>query len=257
MPFYAVKVGRKTGVYKTWEGCSKQVTGFPGAVFKKFNNYADAYFFAVPFKPGCSKLSKQELEELANTGLLGSDDEIIIDPESDCNLKAEKPDGAAVSLGNTALITDFNKKDSFSLYTDGACSGNPGKGGYGYAVVHNNALIVKGSGGLLATTNNQMELTAVIEGLKEIPEKYSVVVYSDSSYVVNAFNKDWITGWKSRDWYKSNGEPVANRELWESLLSVIDMHSSVRFVWVKGHAGNKYNELCDQLAVKAIGALKE
>lgn len=142
------------------------------------------------------------------------------------------------------------------LYADGACSGNPGPGGYGYAVVINDTVSLKGSGGLLATTNNQMELTAIIEGLKVIPNHYSVSVYSDSSYVVNAFTKNWISGWRRRNWVKSDGNPVANRELWEELIALISLRPSVKFVWVKGHAGNQYNEMCDRLAVKAISALK-
>lgn len=143
-----------------------------------------------------------------------------------------------------------------ALYTDGACSGNPGPGGYGYVVVINDIISLKGSGGLLATTNNQMELTAVIEGLKVIPSDYSVVVYSDSSYVVNAFTKNWLAAWQKRSWAKSDGSPVANRELWEKLADLIAVRPSVRFVWIKGHADNKYNNLCDSLAVKAINTLK-
>ncbi len=147
------------------------------------------------------------------------------------------------------------KANEIALYTDGACSGNPGKGGYGYAVVINDTLSLNGSGGMLATTNNQMELTAVIEGLKVIPNEYPVVVYTDSSYVVNAFEKGWIAGWRKRNWLKADGEPVANRELWEGLLSAMDAHPPVRFVWLKGHAGNPYNEMCDRLAVDAIRSL--
>lgn len=151
----------------------------------------------------------------------------------------------------------YNNNFEIALYTDGACSGNPGPGGYGYALVINNTLSLQGSGGLLSTTNNQMELMAVIEGLKEVPKDYSVVVYSDSAYVVNAFTKDWISGWINRNWQKRNGDMVANRELWENLLAAIDLHPSVRFIWVKGHAGNPYNELCDRLAVNAIQAFKK
>ena len=97
-----------------------------------------------------------------------------------------------------------------------------------------------------------MELSAVIEGLRAVSGVQSVIVYSDSSYVVNAFEQHWIDGWKRRNWVKSDGSQVLNRELWEQLLSVMTEHKEVKFVWVKGHAGNKYNELCDKLAIEAI-----
>ena len=160
------------------------------------------------------------------------------------------------AIGERFILNEPVKQKSsaprVTLFTDGACAGNPGKGGWGYAVVINDKLVLTGSGGLLATTNNQMELTAVIEGLKVIPKNYSVTVYSDSSYVVNAFNKNWIDGWRCRNWLTPTKEPVANRELWELLIETTSSLVSVQFVWVKGHAGNKYNELCDRLAVDAI-----
>ena len=103
------------------------------------------------------------------------------------------------------------------------------------------------SGIMEETTNNQMELTAVIEGLKALKEPCKVTVYSDSAYVVNAFNQDWITGWINNNWRNSKKDPVANKELWEELIALTKKHT-VEFIKVKGHAGNKYNEICDKLA---------
>ena len=133
-----------------------------------------------------------------------------------------------------------------TLYTDGACSGNPGKGGWG-AVLLFGQFEKQMSGVNELTTNNQMELTAVIEGLKALKEPCEVLVYSDSAYVVNAFNNDWISGWQQNNWRNSKKDPVANRELWEELIELTRVHK-VTFNKVKGHAGDKYNEICDSLA---------
>lgn len=141
-----------------------------------------------------------------------------------------------------------------TLYTDGACSGNPGPGGYGAI------LIFKGfekeiSGGELNTTNNKMEITAVVKGLEAIKERCRVTVYSDSAYVVNAVEKGWIKSWKKNGWKKADKKPVKNVDLWERLLEFMDYHE-VKFVKVKGHADNEYNNRCDRLAVKETNLLK-
>lgn len=133
-----------------------------------------------------------------------------------------------------------------TLYTDGACSGNPGKGGWGCVLIYGE-VEKQMSGVAEVTTNNQMELTAVIEGLKALKEPCEVLVYSDSAYVVNAFNQNWIDGWINNNWRNSKKDPVANRELWEELISLTQTHK-VTFNKVKGHAGDKYNEICDSLA---------
>ena len=133
-----------------------------------------------------------------------------------------------------------------TLYTDGACSGNPGKGGWGAVLIYGE-IEKQMSGVAEETTNNQMELTAVIEGLKALKEPCEVLVYSDSAYVVNAFNQKWIEGWIKNNWRNSKKDPVANRELWEELIVLTNTHQ-VTFNKVKGHAGDKYNEICDTLA---------
>ncbi len=143
--------------------------------------------------------------------------------------------------------------EEVTIYTDGACSGNPGPGGWG------SILMYKGnkkeiSGGKEETTNNVMELTAVIEGLKLLKFPCKVKLYSDSAYVVNAFEQKWIYGWLKNGWKNSSKEPVKNKELWEELYNLTKIHE-VEFIKVKGHADNEYNNRCDELARNAIKLL--
>lgn len=136
------------------------------------------------------------------------------------------------------------------IYTDGACSGNPGPGGWGTILMYKDKR-KEISGGKKETTNNVMELTAVIEGLKQLKYKCSVEIYSDSAYVVNAFNQKWIYGWIKNGWKTSSKEPVKNQELWKELYQLTKQHE-VTFIKVKGHADNEYNNRCDELARNAI-----
>ena len=138
--------------------------------------------------------------------------------------------------------------DRVELYTDGACSGNPGPGGWCAilrAGVHEKTM----SGGEKETTNNRMELTAVIEGLKALKRPCEVTVVSDSRYVCDAVNKRWLFAWEKKGWRKGDGKPVLNPELWKELLTLLREHR-VEFTWIKGHAGHPYNERCDRLAVE-------
>jgi ribonuclease HI len=134
------------------------------------------------------------------------------------------------------------------LHTDGACSGNPGRGGWAAILVygrHERAL----SGSEPTTTNNRMELMAVIEGLRALKEPCQVTIYSDSQYVVNAFAKGWIADWQRRDWRKKNGDLVVNPDLWQQLLAEVAGHE-IEWQWVEGHTGNPYNERCDRLRLQ-------
>lgn len=133
------------------------------------------------------------------------------------------------------------------IYTDGACSGNPGPGGWGAVMIYGEYQ-KEISGGAAETTNNRMELTAVIEALSLLKRPCKVLLTTDSKYVVESVTKGWVYGWKKRDWKKSDGKPAINVELWEKLLPLLETHN-VEFVWVKGHAGHKYNEICDKMAV--------
>lgn len=148
----------------------------------------------------------------------------------------------------------MEEKTKVTLYTDGACSGNPGVGGYGAILVHVDANGIKHekefSQGYKMTTNNQMELLAVIVGLEALKKPCNVTVYSDSKYVVDAFNNKWIDGWIAKGWKTAGKSPVKNVDLWKRLLDAKKLHD-VEFIWVKGHAGHEYNERCDTLAVAA------
>ena len=134
------------------------------------------------------------------------------------------------------------------MFTDGACSGNPGPGGYG-VILRYKGHEKKLYGGEKQTTNNRMELTAVIEGLKALKEPCRVTVTTDSKYVYDAVTKGWAKGWKARGWKKADKKPALNSDLWEILLNLLEAHE-VTFNWVKGHAGHPENEECDRLAVK-------
>ena len=139
-----------------------------------------------------------------------------------------------------------------TLYTDGACSGNPGPGGWGAVLLYGTAK-KELSGGARETTNNRMEITAVIEGLKALKEPCEVEIYSDSAYTVNTFREGWVNGWERSDWKKADKKPVLNADLWQELLALTHIHR-VTFHKVKGHADNELNNRCDALARGAIPA---
>ena len=141
------------------------------------------------------------------------------------------------------------KGGKVKIYTDGACKGNPGPGGWG-------AILVCGdiekelSGGERQTTNNRMELSAAIAGLEALKAPCEVELWSDSKYLIDAITKGWVRSWKAKGWKKSDGKPALNSDLWEKLLGLLEVHT-VKFVWVRGHNGHEYNERCDRLAVSA------
>lgn len=135
------------------------------------------------------------------------------------------------------------------IYTDGACSGNPGPGGWAWAVAPHGE--PQANGGESHTTNQRMELTAVIEAIKSVPADEDVEIRSDSTYVVNCFRDEWWKGWLARGWKNSQRQPVANRDLWEPLIEMVNTRGNVTFSWVKAHNGDPLNELVDQLAVAA------
>lgn len=141
------------------------------------------------------------------------------------------------------------------IYTDGACLGNPGVGGYGAILIYR-GVQKELSGGERDTTNNRMELTAIIRALESLKEVCDVTVHTDSKYVSDAVNLGWAASWRARGWRKADRSPALNADLWETLLPLIEKHR-VSFEWVKGHDGNPLNERCDELAVAAAKALKQ
>lgn len=151
----------------------------------------------------------------------------------------------------------FKKVDPMKkvkLYTDGACSGNPGSGGWGAVLVYGSAE-KEICGAEKSTTNNRMELTAVIRGLCALKEPCEVEVVTDSKYVCDAVNKGWIYSWKKNGWKKADKKPALNVDLWEQLIPLLAQHKTT-FTWVKGHNGHPYNERCDQLAVEQYKKLQ-
>lgn len=159
---------------------------------------------------------------------------------------------------NTAEKKDQESKEdkknqrAVEIYTDGACSGNPGAGGYGVVLLYGNKR-KEMSEGYRMTTNNRMEVLAVIKGLEALKEPCQVTLYSDSKYVVDAIQKGWVKKWKANGWYRNKKERASNVDLWERLLVQLERHQ-VTFQWVKGHADNPGNERCDELARGAIAA---
>lgn len=148
----------------------------------------------------------------------------------------------------------MSKETKVTIYTDGACSGNPGNGGYGTILVYIDSNGIKHekelSQGYKNVTNNQMELLAVIVGFEALKKPSEVTVISDSKYVVDAFNNNWLESWQQKNWRNASKQPVKNIDLWKRLLNSMKEHD-VKFIWVKGHAGHEYNERCDSLAVNA------
>ncbi|TMV45141.1 ribonuclease HI [Paenibacillus mesophilus] len=140
-----------------------------------------------------------------------------------------------------------------TIYTDGACSGNPGPGGWG-AILFYGANRKEMSGGEKHTTNNRMELAAAIESLGVLKERCRVKLYSDSAYLVNCFRQGWFRGWLRNGWTTSKGQPVENQDLWKQLLHLMETHN-VEYIKVKGHSDNEFNNHCDLLAREAIKRL--
>ena len=143
----------------------------------------------------------------------------------------------------------MTSKPQVTIHTDGACIGNPGRGGYGVVLQfgeHRKEL----SGGYRLTTNNRMELMGPIKALQTLKQSYVVILYSDSRYVVDAIEKGWVERWRAKGWMRNKKDRAVNPDLWECLLNLCSEHE-VEFRWVRGHAGNRYNERCDRLATQA------
>ena len=206
--FYAVKRGRKTGLYTVWAECAAQVRGFQGAVYKGFMT-----------------------ENEARAWLGGAD------------ARTEQPCAAAEMAAPSAPDADYIiHTDGSCLRNPG------GAGGWAAVIeTAATGAVEEKSGGAPETTNNRMELTAALMALSAVPEGARVALYTDSQYLKNAFTKFWLPAWKKRGWKKADGEPVLNQDLWVQLDAAFAARQ-VQFHWVKGHAGNPRNERCDALA---------
>ncbi len=211
--FYAVKKGRKAGIYTTWEACQAQVMGVAGAVYKSFARRTDAEAYLRGAEPAA--FTQNALFEL------------------EAAPAASEPEAGL---------------EMVRLYTDGGAIGNPGAGGYG-VVLEQDGRQREFSAGYRQTTNNRMELLAVISGLEQIEQRAAVRVLTDSSYIVNAMRSGAARRWQQAHWKRKDGA-VPNADLWERLLSLADKHS-ITFEWVPGHSGIQQNERCDRLAQAA------
>ena len=209
--FYAVAKGIKPGIYESWADTKIQVYGFSGALFKSFESKSEA---------------EEWLKENSDKGVLSN------------KVKAN-------SAGRFS-----HKPNEILIYTDGASLGNPGPGGYGAVLIYGDN-IKELHGGFRLTTNNRMELMGVIAALSSLKSSdYKIIIHTDSKYVVEGIKNGWAALWKRNNWIKSDKKPVMNSDLWKELLDLIEP-LDIDFKWVKGHAGNKYNERCDELAVSA------
>jgi len=222
--YYAVARGRKTGIFSVWsgnDGAEAQVRGYPGACYKGFATREEA---------------RQWLAHMTGTSV------------------PQLPQRRAAARKTSRLSTEAGSETTaagiIEIYTDGGCSKNPGPGGYGIVMITGDKR-VELSGGFRHTTNNRMELTACIEALRRVPPAARVRLYCDSQYVVNALNRGWAKKWRAQNWMRTATAPVENYDLWEQLLELCDSRQ-VEFVWVKGHAGTRENERCDQLAAAAM-----
>jgi len=220
--YYAVARGRQTGIFSSWFGrgnAEEQVRGFTAARYKGFATVEEARAWlreqqsgqASRQSPARRKPARQQPEQPA----------------------AEPP----------------ARKEDVVIYTDGGCTNNPGPGGYG-AVIIRQGKRREISGGFRHTTNNRMELTACIMALKSVESGLSIVLHSDSRYVVNGITKGWAAKWREQGWMRTKTDAAENFDLWDELLELCQ-ERNVRFVWVRGHAGNPENERCDMLATQA------
>lgn len=221
--YYAVAAGKVPGIYTDWfgdRGAEMQVRGFPGAVYKGFPTQAEAEAF---MKAGPAARTRRR---------------------------------AARSSTRTTKKPSVNKQPhdqaesgKIIVYTDGGALTNPGPGGFG-VVIAAGGETREISKGYRMTTNNRMELMACIAGLKAFEKPASILLYSDSKYVINGIAKGWAEKWRANGWMRTKTDPALNADLWDQLLKLCEKHD-VEFNWVKGHAGIEGNERCDELATRA------
>ena len=209
-------------------------------VMKRFDAVCEAIYGEIPRAPSEGAVSE------ADWGLYRK----VTLSTNDTVMSLRQPPGTSChppQRGDEAIDHERTTMKTVTIYTDGACSGNPGPGGWG-AILSYNGHEKELSGGESNTTNNRMELTAVITALEALKEPCVVELYSDSKYVIDALEKGWVWGWKKKGWIKSDKKPALNVDLWEKLLPLIMRHE-MHYHWVKGHAENEKNNRCDQLAV--------
>jgi len=239
--YYAVRRGRTTGIFYSWDKCKEQIHHWRGAEYKSFSNKESALsWLNYEIKP------EQAAELAAKTAQLFAP------------TNSGEPTGSATSAtaeplgdGQTASADDKNPEAIYAIYTDGSCLKNPGgPGGWAAIVVEKGASRMEISGGAPETTNNRMELTAAIKAIARTRYKSEIYLYTDSQYLRNAVDKNWLKKWKKNGWKTSTGGEVKNQDLWQELEKVME-ERTINFNWILGHAGHPENERCDQMAKKA------
>ena len=246
--YYAVAKGYGTGIYNTWAECSNMVDGFSGAKYKKFSFYEEAVAYlkannvpmAQPLKVEDKKLFSQHNNKSNNKQ---NKQENKKKTNKSNNEKSSKKNRVVEPIPQETIDCDY------VVYTDGSCLKNPeGPGGFAGFIISPTA-VIQVSGGEHSTTNNRMELRAVIETLKQIPKDSKVELFSDSQYFIKAIECNWLKKWKQNNWTTANGTSVKNIELWKEIDEVTS-HLKINYHWVKGHIGVSYNERCDEVAKK-------
>jgi len=273
MKYYAVRVGRRTGIFHSWDECRRQTEGFSKSVFKSFPTLEEAQrYLNGPPPPGPSNASTitgrtfvqlPSFDSFINSTLYTQRASVFteIAPPSTAPLSRKRPlelvdlSDESHSEDEAVMAPPIEDDDEpeVDIFTDGSCLGNPGPGGWGCVVTYRlqeGFKRIEMAGCDKQTTNNRMELQAVIEALDSIPEKNSSVrLHLDSSYVKNGITS-WISAWKRNGWKRPGGEEVKNQDLWMELDRATNRHT-IEWVWVKGHAGHPGNELADSLATRA------
>lgn len=233
--YYAVRSGREPGVYLTWDECKAQVDGYPKAEYKSFTALRDAEVYL-----GYVKAAPE-----------AADPKLFDDKPPDAAKKKPKTKPEKIESPTTEMLETSGGLKRVIIYADGACTGNPGPGGYGVVMMHGEHR-KEMSGGFRLTTNNRMEMLGCIVGLRSLKGQCAVSIYTDSKYVFNSMTKGWARRWKKNNW-KRDDKDVPNADLWEQMIELCDQHK-VRFNWVRGHAGDKENERCDYLARTAAAS---
>ncbi len=220
---YAVFSGNQPGIFNSWGEASEQVKGFKGAKYKSFPHREAAIDWLRECVLSAKDPVAQDIIEIIKTQV---DD-----------------------ISNKSKVSDSSPNGIIIIHTDGGASPNPGVGGYG-VVLQKGIRRKELSQGYQLTTNNRMEMMAVIVALQALSESSEVLLHTDSKYVVDSISKRWVYAWKKRGWKKSDGKRPENVDLWEALIALVEKHQ-VEFRWVKGHAGNIENERCDFLVTEA------
>lgn len=244
--YYAVARGIKPGIYTTWfgaGGAEEQVRGFAGARYRKFASLPEAERWLenpISAAEASGKTDPQTGSATRKTRPVGGDKGHNKEPVS------ALPGNRALQAQSFAFPVADLPPGKIVVYTDGGCLGNPGPGGYGVIMIAGETRIELAEGFRL-TTNNRMEMMACLAALKALKTPADVILYSDSRYVIDGINKGWARRWRANHWMRTKSEAAENSDLWSQLLDLCDRHR-VRFVWVHGHAGQRENERCDELA---------